>query len=164
LAEIKLTPIARVHNARLTTEDDDWGGLVSEVVLEASLPEESLDGLEAFSHAEIIFHFHLVEESQIVLGARHPRENPDWPKVGIFAQRGRVRPNRLGLTVVRILRREGRSLFVEGLDAVDGTPVLDIKPVMNEFAPRGPVRQPDWSHYVMKDYWNLQKENPDDKR
>lgn len=158
MAETKLTPIARVHNTRLTTKDDDWGGLVSEIVLDPSLPQESLDGLDAFSHAEILFHFHLVEESEIISGARHPRENPDWPKVGIFAQRGRLRPNRLGLTVVRILRREGRSLFVEGLDAVNGTPVLDIKPVMDEFLPRGPVRQPDWSHEVMKDYWNKHKE------
>jgi tRNA (Thr-GGU) A37 N-methylase len=75
--------------------------------------------------------------------------------VGIFAQRGRLRPNRLGLTVVRLLRREGGRLFVEGLDAVDGTPVLDIKPLMQEFLPRGPLRQPDWSRELMKDYWDL---------
>ena len=154
MPEISLAPVARVHNSRLTTEDDDWGGLVSEIVLDPSLPEESLDGLDAFSHAEIIFLFHLLEETEIVLGARHPRDNPDWPKVGIFAQRARVRPNRLGLTVVRILRREGRRLFVEGLDAVDGTPVLDIKPVMDEFLPRGPIRQPDWTHEIMKNYWS----------
>jgi tRNA (Thr-GGU) A37 N-methylase len=55
---------------------------------------------------------------------------------------------------VRILRREGRSLFVDGLDALDGTPVLDIKPVYAEFLPRGPIRQPDWSHEVMRDYWS----------
>jgi tRNA-Thr(GGU) m(6)t(6)A37 methyltransferase TsaA len=150
---ICVSPVAIVHNPRTTTEDDDWGDVVSEIVLEPSLPDESLDGLETFSHAEIIFQFHLVDEGEAVCGARHPRENPDWPKVGIFAQRGRLRPNRLGLTVVRILRREGRSLFVEGLDAVDGTPVLDIKPMMEEFLPRGQIRQPDWTREVMKDYW-----------
>jgi len=155
MTEINLVPIGWVHNSRSATRDDNWGGLVSEIVLDTSLPEESLEGLETFSHAEIIFHFHLVGEDEIVFGARRPRENPAWPKVGIFAQRGRLRPNRLGLTVVRILRREGRSLFVEGLDAVDGTPVLDFKPVMQEFLPRGPVRQPDWSHEVMKNYWEL---------
>jgi tRNA (adenine37-N6)-methyltransferase len=151
--EIVVRPVAWVRNTRLTTEDDTWGGLVSEIVLDPSLPMESLDGLDEFSHAEIIFCFHLVDGSDIVYGARHPRENPDWPKIGIFAQRGRVRPNRLGLTVVRLLRMEGRSLFVEGLDAVDGTPVLDIKPVMAEFLPSGPIRQPDWSHKLLKDYW-----------
>ncbi len=155
MAEITLHPVAWVHNTRLTTEDDDWGDLVSEITLDPSLPEESLDGLDAFSHAEIIFYFHLVDENKIVYGARHPRENPNWPKVGILAQRGRLRPNRLGLTIVRILRREGRSLFVQGLDAVDGTPVLDIKPFMQEFLPNGPVCQPDWSHELLKDYWTL---------
>jgi tRNA-Thr(GGU) m(6)t(6)A37 methyltransferase TsaA len=153
MPEIKLSPIAWVHNGR-TAQDDRWGGLVSEVRLDPALPEESLDGLEGFSHAEIIFHFHLVAEDEIVIGRRRPRGNPAWPEVGIFAQRGRVRPNRLGLTIVHILRREGRSLFVEGMDAVDGTPVLDIKPVMAEFLAREPVRQPDWSRQVMKDYWS----------
>ncbi len=164
MPDILVSPIAWVHNARLAPVDDDWGDLVSEIILDASLPDESLDGLEAFSHAEILFQFHLVEENEIVLGRRHPRENPDWPAVGIFAQRGRLRPNRLGLTVVRILQRKERSLFVEGLDAVDGTPVLDIKPVMAEFLPRGLLRQPDWSHELMKEYWGPHKENPDDYR
>jgi tRNA-Thr(GGU) m(6)t(6)A37 methyltransferase TsaA len=159
---INISPIAIVHNTRLKPTDDNWGGLISEIRLEAGLPEESLDGLETFSHAEIIFLFHLVEEKDIVTGARHPRENPNWPEVGIFAQHGRLRPNRLGLTVVRILRREGYSLFVEGLDAVDGTPVLDIKPVLQEFLPRGPISQPDWSHEIMKAYWNPSKESPND--
>ena len=164
MPDIHLSPIAYVHNTRVRPTDDNWGGLVSEIRLGPTLPEESLTGLETFSHAEIIFQFHLVGESEIVMGARHPRENTDWPKVGIFAQRGRLRPNRLGLTVVRILRREGRSLFVEGLDAVDGTPVLDIKPVMQEFLPRGPISQPDWSHEIMKAYWNPSKESPDDNQ
>jgi tRNA-Thr(GGU) m(6)t(6)A37 methyltransferase TsaA len=162
--DIHISPIAVVCNSRLTAEDDHWGGLVSEIVLDPSLPLESLDGLVTFSHAEIIFQFHLIGEEQIVLGARHPRENPAWPKMGIFAQRGRLRPNRLGLTIVRILRRDGRSIFVEGLDAVDGTPVLDIKPVMQEFLPRGKLRQPDWSHEIMKAYWNSQEPDSDADR
>jgi tRNA-Thr(GGU) m(6)t(6)A37 methyltransferase TsaA len=164
MSAINISPIAFVHNTRVRPTDDNWGGLVSEIRLDPALPEESLDGLETFSHAEIIFQFHLVEEKDIVTGRRHPRENPDWPKAGIFAQRGRLRPNRLGLTGVRILRREGRSLFVEGLDAVDGTPVLDIKPVLQEFLPRGPIRQPEWSHEIMKAYWNPSKESPDDNQ
>jgi tRNA-Thr(GGU) m(6)t(6)A37 methyltransferase TsaA len=162
MPEIQLYPIARVKNVRYTTEDDNWGGLVSEIVLDPSMPDENLDGLETFSHAEIIFHFHLVKVDEIVCGVRHPRENTKWPKVGIFAQRGRVRPNRLGLTVARILRREGRSLFVTDLDAVDGTTILDIKPVMEEFLPRGPVCQPEWSHEIMVDYWKPSLESTRD--
>jgi len=164
MPEIILVPIARVHNTHSTTEDDNWSNLVSEIILEPSIPDESLDGIETFSHAEIIFHFHLVGESEIIAGARHPRENSAWPKVGIFAQRGRLRPNCLGLTVVRILKHEGRSLIVTDLDAVDDTPVLDIKPVMEEFMPHGPLHQPGWSHELMADYWNPPMEKTDDNR
>ena len=114
---------------------------------------EALLGIEEFSHAEILFHFDRVDERKIVRGARHPRNNRDWPLVGIFAQRGKNRPNRIGSTIVRILRREGRSLYVAELDAVDGTPVLDIKPVMQEFLPRETVRQPAWSRELMRQYW-----------
>jgi tRNA (Thr-GGU) A37 N-methylase len=64
-----------------------------------------------------------------------------------------VRPNRLGATVVRILGRSGRVLQVGGLDAIDGTPVLDIKPVMKEFLPREPVTQAAWSSQLMRSYW-----------
>jgi len=88
-----------------------------------------------------------------VPGARHPRNNPAWPRVGIFAQRAKNRPNRLGLTTVAIRGREDRTLYVAELDAVDGTPLLDIKPVMAEFLPRGPMHQPAWSHELMRAYW-----------
>ena len=75
------------------------------------------------------------------------------PAVGIFAQRAKARPNRIGATIVRILGRDGGRLRVEGLDAIDGTPVLDIKPVLAEFLPSGPVRQPEWTRELMRDYW-----------
>ncbi len=153
MSEFHLRPVALVHNHRIQTEDDHWGGIISQIVLEPCMPVDSLDGLEDFSHIEVIFLFHLVEEDRIVSSSRHPRDNPNWPKVGIFAQRGRTRPNWLGVSVAKVLRRDGRSLSVEGLDAVDGTPVLDIKPVMLEFLPRGPILQPDWSHELMREYW-----------
>jgi tRNA (adenine37-N6)-methyltransferase len=152
--DVRLSPIAIVHNTRITLDDDYWGGLVSRITLAQQYPDESLEGIDAYSHVEIIFFFHLVNGKDIVTGSRHPRKNPDWPKVGIFAQRARARPNRLGLTVVRVLRHEGRSLFVQGLDAVDGTPVLDIKPVMVEFLPREPIVQPDWTSAMLSNYWN----------
>lgn len=150
---IQLTPIATVRNARVEVEDDDWGDVISVLELDPSLPEEALHGIESFSHAEILFYFHLVPESKIETGARHPRDNAALPKVGILSQRGRNRPNRLGATIVRVLRREGRHLHVQGLDAVNGTPVLDIKPVMREFLPREEMRQPEWATELMKHYW-----------
>ncbi|MBL8046515.1 MAG: SAM-dependent methyltransferase [Anaerolineales bacterium] len=148
-----LTPIGHISNSRLAVEDDHWGKVVSTITLHAPLTEEALLGLEDFSHAEIIFVFNQVPEHKIETGARHPRNNAVWPKVGIFAQRGKNRPNRLGLTTVKILKREGHILWVEDLDAVDGTPVLDIKPVMREFLPKGEVRQPAWAAELMQNYW-----------
>jgi len=85
--------------------------------------------------------------------ARHPRGNRDWPEVGIFAQRGKARPNRIGLSVCELVAVEGLRVAVRGLDAIDGTPVLDLKPWMQEFGPRGPVRQPAWSTELMAGYW-----------
>ena len=152
--QITLTPIGTIHNTRRAAEDDNWGGIVSEIVIDEPLSAEALEGIEAFSHAEVIFYFNQVDEAKIVTGARHPRNNPAWPKVGILAQRGKNRPNQLGLTIVRIESREGNVLRVTGLDAIDGTPVLDIKPVMREFLPREAVRQPEWVSELMKEYWN----------
>jgi tRNA-Thr(GGU) m(6)t(6)A37 methyltransferase TsaA len=133
--------------------DDNWGEVISEITLAPFLKEEALFGIEEFSHLEILFHFHKADPLKIVTGAEHPRENPEWPRVGIFAQRKKSRPNLLGTTIVQFLKREGTTLFVKGLDADDGTPILDIKPVLKEFLPRGEVRQPVWASEVMRNYW-----------
>ena len=82
-----------------------------------------------------------------------PRSNPAWPEVGIFAQRAKNRPNRLGLSTCDLVAVEGSTIRVRGLDAIDGTPVLDIKPFMTEFGPRGSVRQPAWSRELMAEYY-----------
>lgn len=150
---IELQPIGIVRNSRSVPEDDHWNQIESEIVIHESLPEECLSGIESFSHIEVIYYFHLVEDAKIETSARHPRNNTAWPKVGILAQRGKNRPNRLGATIAKLLRREGRWLFVAGLDAIDGTPVLDIKPVMREFLPNDEITQPDWSVELMKNYW-----------
>lgn len=151
--KIELTPIGYVHNFRDTTEDDNWGHVISEIILDEKFPEESLDGIEAFSHLEIIFFMDRVDEKQISIGSRHPRENMNWPRVGIFSQRARNRPNRLGITVVKFLNRNDRSIFVSRLDALNGTPVLDIKPVMQEFLPKEEIREPEWSKELMQFYY-----------
>jgi tRNA (Thr-GGU) A37 N-methylase len=94
-----------------------------------------------------------VDPDGVCLHARHPRGNPDWPEVGILAQRAKDRPNRIGLCTCELVAVHGASIVVRGLDAVDGTPVLDVKPYLVEFAPRTEVRQPAWSHELMRDYW-----------
>ncbi|MED2635235.1 TrmO family methyltransferase, partial [Bacillus thuringiensis] len=79
--------------------------------------------------------------------------NKDYPEVGIFAQRGKNRPNRIGVTIVKVIKREGKSIIVEGLDAIDGTPILDIKPIMKEFMPKEEIHQPKWATDIMRQYW-----------
>lgn len=154
---IEVKPIGFVRNARQTPEDDGWGDIASEILLADDLGEEALHEIESFSHIEVIYCFHLVDERKIETGARHPRNNPAWPKVGILAQRGKNRPNRLGASIAKLLRREGRTLFVTGLDAIDGTPVLDIKPVMREFLPQEEIKQPAWATELMQNYWEKTK-------
>jgi tRNA (adenine37-N6)-methyltransferase len=151
---ISLTPIGHVHGGRSEAIDDDWGGSRAVIRLDPQrFTADALLGLDHFSHAEIIFLFNQVSIEQITTTARHPRGNPDWPKVGIFAQRGKNRPNRLGVTICRIVAVDGLTLHVQGLDAIDGTPVLDIKPVMQGFLPREAVREPDWARAIMAAYW-----------
>ena len=134
--------------------DDDWGDVVATITLDASrFSVASLAGLEAFSHVEVVFLFDRVPEGEHEQGARRPRGNPAWPEVGIFAQRAKGRPNRLGVTCCELVGIDGLQLTVRGLDAIDGTPVLDLKPYMTEFAPVGSVRQPTWSRELMEGYW-----------
>jgi tRNA (adenine37-N6)-methyltransferase len=147
------SPIGYVEAIRPHAEDDFWGGEEACICLANGFTDAALLGLTEFSHVEVLYLFHLVEASKVVTGARHPRNNPLWPSVGIFAQRGKNRPNRIGSTICRVLRIEGTRLFVAELDAINGTPVLDIKPVMVEFLPRESVKQPDWSHELMRQYW-----------
>jgi tRNA (adenine37-N6)-methyltransferase len=150
---IDIRPIGFVKAERTLAEDDFWGGENACIALEEPFMPEALQGLLDFSHAEVLFLFHQVPVSKIVLGARHPRNNLEWPAVGIFAQRGKNRPNRIGSTICRIVRVDGTKLYVSELDAIDGTPVLDIKPVLAEFLPREAIRQPAWSRDLMRDYW-----------
>lgn len=160
---VEMTPIGRVAAGRAQPDDDFWGDSESRIELADAIPTEALDGIEAFSHVEIVFVFDRVAPGKVVLGARHPRNNADWPLVGIFAQRGKDRPNRIGCTIVRVVGRKGRSLIVSELDAVAGTPVLDIKPVFAEYLPRAAVTQPEWSHEVMRDYWSVAEHGTGDR-
>ena len=150
---IEMQPIGFVEAIRPHAEDDFWGGEEACITLSPSFQADALQGLAEFSHVEVLFLFHEVTADKIVSGARHPRNNKDWPAVGIFAQRGKNRPNRIGSTVCRVVRVEETRLYVAELDAINGTPVLDIKPVMAEFLPREPVRQPAWSGELMRAYW-----------
>jgi tRNA-Thr(GGU) m(6)t(6)A37 methyltransferase TsaA len=152
---IQIEPIGRVVSEIREQRDEHWGNITADIRLDESRFDASaLEGLQEFSHVEVLFYFNRVAEDSVVMGTRHPRENPNWPKVGIFAQRGRKRPNRIGATICEIVGIEGRSVRVRGLDALDGSPVIDIKPVIAEFLPeKKTVRQPRWSRELMSTYF-----------
>ncbi len=145
--------IGTVINVRNDLSDYFWGDIVSEIRLEPAFSEKAMEGIDAFSHLEILFLFHKALGDTPMTGAGHPRENPLWPRAGIFAQRKKNRPNFIGTAIVTLIRKEGASIFVRDLDAIDGTPVIDIKPVMREFLPREPVTQPAWASELMENYW-----------
>jgi len=148
-----LEAIGHVRGGRVQIEDDHWAEVTASIQLSERFGADALAGLAEFSHAEIIFLFDRVPEAKIERGARRPRGREDWPLVGIFAQRGKNRPNRIGSTMVEIVAVTDRTLLVRGLDAIDGTPVLDIKPVMVGFLPREQVREPAWATDIMAAYW-----------
>lgn len=151
---LSISPIGTVVGGRDEAFDDHWGTVTASIELDSDqFSPEALAGLADFSHLEVVYHFHLVPEEKVETGARHPRNRQDWPWVGIFAQRGKNRPNRIGVSRCRLLEVSGLTVRVAELDAIDGTPVLDIKPYMSEFGPRGEIVQPLWSKELMGEYY-----------
>jgi tRNA (adenine37-N6)-methyltransferase len=152
-ASIDIAPIGWVRAPRTVARDDNWGAVTSTIEIDERFSPDALAGLADFSHLEVVYLFHGVPLERVETGARHPRNRADWPLVGIFAQRGKARPNRIGVSRCNLVRVEGRVLTVQRLDAIEGTPVLDIKPYMVEFGPRGDVRQPAWASQLMSGYY-----------
>lgn len=150
---MEVDPVGVVRSTRAEPLDDDWDAEESRIVLLPPFDERALRGLDAFSHCIVVYVFDRATwDPERML--RRPRGNPDWPEVGTFAQRNKDRPNRLGVSTCRVLGVDGHVLRVHGLDAIDGTPVLDIKPHMVEFGPRGEVHQPPWATELMAGYWS----------
>jgi tRNA-Thr(GGU) m(6)t(6)A37 methyltransferase TsaA len=144
--------IGVVYNGIKEPTDEGWDSVVSEVVLDESLAD-GLDGIEEFSHVLIFFWMHRAPEAEPVRMRRRPQGRDDMPEVGIFAQRARHRPNPIGVTTVRLLRRERNRLIVQGLDAINGTPVVDVKPHVPQFDAVDSPRTPDWINRLMERYF-----------
>lgn len=151
--ELTVRPVAFIRNDRAEALDDEWDDVVSTVELASDVPSGALRGLEEFSHVEIVFFADWASDVPPGPWSRHPRLNPDWPEVGVFAQRNKDRPNRILLTTVAIEELSERSFRVRGLDGIDGTPVLDIKPVFSWSTPRGELRVPRWSEELGENYF-----------
>jgi tRNA (Thr-GGU) A37 N-methylase len=151
---ITLEPIAHVVGGRSEPSDDFWGGTRAIIRLEPHFDADTLLGIEEFSHLQVIWHFHRASPQDIHLGARHPRNNPAWPSTGTFVHHNHRRPAQVGISHPRLLKVDGLDLHVEDLDAIDGTPVVDLAPWFAEFGPRGEVAQPAWPAEMLSRYWD----------
>lgn len=149
---ITVSPIGVVRGGRTEIYEDNWGEVTAKIVLDpAEIEPDATLGLADFSHVEVVFLFHLAMTTR--RGAFHPRGNPAFPVAGVLAGRSPLRPNHLGVSRCELLAVDGFELTVRGLDALDGSPVLDVKAYVSELAPRGEIREPEWMRQLMRNYY-----------
>lgn len=149
---VALQPIGVVRSPVAEGVDEDWGSVVTEIHLREEYAP-GLHGLEEFSHVIVVFLMHEATFSPGDDLVRRPRGRADMPELGIFAQRAKHRPNPIGLTAVRLLSVRGNVLTVRGLDAIDGSPVLDIKPYFPAFDRVEGATTPEWVARLMEGYF-----------
>lgn len=132
--------------------DEKWGSVTAEIELNDELAA-GLAGIEQFSHAIIIFLMHRYRFDPARDLIRRPQERADMPLLGAFAQRAKHRPNPIGITAVELIKVQANKVTVRGLDAIDGTPVLDIKPYVPAFDMRLDAVTPDWMEKLLERYF-----------
>jgi tRNA-Thr(GGU) m(6)t(6)A37 methyltransferase TsaA len=120
-----------------------WREIVSDIVVNSNLTE-ALDRLDEFSHIIVLYWMHQLPAGKPLSLKVHPMGKPELPLVGRFATRSPSRPNPLGQATVRLLERRGNILKVKGLDAIDGTPVIDIKPYLPGYDSATDAKVPPW--------------------
>jgi tRNA-Thr(GGU) m(6)t(6)A37 methyltransferase TsaA len=150
--EIIIKPVGIVRSPAQEDVDENWGNVVSEIYLDPEF-KDGLNGLAAFSHVIVIFYLHKSSFDVARDLIRRPQGRADMPMTGIFAQRAKHRPNPLGVTAARILEIKEGVLVVQGLDAIDGTPVIDLKPYYPDYDLRDDARVPDWVNALMVNYF-----------
>jgi tRNA-Thr(GGU) m(6)t(6)A37 methyltransferase TsaA len=148
---VKCVIIGTVNSPITRPVDTNWSHVFSEIIIKEKFAPGLL-GLEDFSHLIVLTFLH---KAKFTLGKhlrRHPQERTDLPVLGIFAQRARHRPNRIGVTAVEIIDIKENRIKVRGLDAIDGTPIIDIKPYVPRFD-RKDATIPEWMNKIMKNYF-----------
>jgi tRNA-Thr(GGU) m(6)t(6)A37 methyltransferase TsaA len=143
-SQITLEPIGEVRNSIEGPMRQGWEGVVSKLILKPELAE-AMEGLEQFSHIIVVFWMNKLRLERGIPAKVHPRGRADFPLVGLFATRAPYRPNPVGVSVVKLLELQGNVLKVVGLDAIDKTPVIDIKPYLPGYNSVSEVRIPDWA-------------------
>jgi len=142
-AGMTLKAIGIVRNEIKQPIRHGWREIVSEIVVNRNLTE-ALDGLDEFSHIIVLYWMHQLPAGKQLSLKVHPMGKPELPLVGRFATRSPSRPNPLGQATVRLLERQGNILKVKGLDAIDGTPVIDIKPYIPKYDSAADAKAPPW--------------------
>ncbi|MGL5647776.1 MAG: tRNA (N6-threonylcarbamoyladenosine(37)-N6)-methyltransferase TrmO [Clostridium sp.] len=150
--QINLTPIGYVSNDVQNRKDKSWGDDISKISLEKQYVG-GLTGLSDFSHAIIIYYLDKAKFDKDKHIQRKPQNRDDMPLVGIFSQRGKDRPNQIGMTSVKIISTSDDVLIIQGLDAIDGTPILDIKPYYPVYDCKVGAIVPEWVNRLMKHYF-----------
>ena len=151
MEELIMRPVGHVRNAVREKKDTSWGTDVSVIELEEAYAA-GLKGLADFSHAIILFYLDQAKFDPEKHLLRRPQNRDDMPEVGIFSQRCKDRPNQIGMTAVEIVSVSEHVLTVKGLDAIDGTPVLDIKPYYPAYDKRD-AAVPEWTERLMTHYF-----------
>jgi tRNA (adenine37-N6)-methyltransferase len=149
---LQIEPIGVVESSVKDPVDEAWGSVTSKVILRPEYAPGLL-GLDAFSHVIVVTYLHQASFDPSRHLQRRPRGLEQMPNVGIFSQRAKDRPNYLGVTAVKLLAVGEKDITVRGLDAIDGTPVIDIKPYYPQFDRIPSARVPDWVHELMKGYF-----------
>ena len=150
--KIEFESIGTVRNQVEEKKDTGWGADISEIVLDETL-SQGLTGLRDFSHVLVVCYLdkaHFELSRHLV---RRPQRRDDMPMVGIFAQRAKDRPNPIGITACELLGVSGNVVTVRGLDAIDGTPVLDLKPYFPTYDCREDAVIPEWVSRLMEHYF-----------
>lgn len=152
MKEIILKPIGIVSNEVSDRMDENWGKLKSKIILRPEY-HGGLEGLSDFSHVIVLTYLHQANYEKEKHLKRRPRNLNDMPLLGIFSQRAKNRPNPIGITTVRILNVNKEYLEVLGLDAIDKTPVIDIKPYYSHYDKQGSSKMPEWVDRLMDNYF-----------
>ena len=146
-----MKPIGYIKNSVENRKDVSWGEDFSDIVLSEEY-RGGLKGLNGFSHVTILFYLDKANFEREKHLQRRPQNREDMPLVGIFSQRGKDRPNQIGMTSVQIVSVSDEKLTVKGLDAIDGTPILDIKPYYPMYDKKD-ASVPEWVERLMEHYF-----------
>ncbi len=148
---VRFTPIGVVSNQVNAPVDENWGSVISRLVID-TVYAEGIKGLGEFSHAIVVTFLDKARFTRANHLVRRPRGLATMPEVGIFAQRAKDRPNPIGITAVKIVKVGNGFLEVKGLDAINGTPVLDIKPYYPHYDLMKDAKVPEWVERLMRNY------------